>query len=279
MTTYCVGDLQGCYSPLRRLLDRLDFEPRRDQLWLTGDLVNRGPDSLKVLRFVKSLGAAATTVLGNHDLHLLAAAQRGHAGPKDSFGDVLAAKDRDELLAWLRTQPLVHADPERKLLMVHAGLDPVWDAPTALALAQEVQTALQGPQGDEFLLKHLYGDGPAQWSDALRGFDRLRYIVNMCTRLRFVHDDGRPELRSKGKPEQFPALTPWFAHRDRSTRGHTVIFGHWSTLGRIHWPRYKVYGLDSGCVWGGQLTALNLDDEELTQETCEECRKPGGDGD
>lgn len=279
MTTYAVGDLQGCFTPLRRLLDRLDFEPRRDRLWFTGDLVNRGSESLAVLRFVRGLGDAAVTVLGNHDLHLLAAAKRGHAGPKDTFQDVLAAPDRDELLDWLRQQPLIHADADRKILMVHAGLDPAWDTDTALSLAGEVHTALQGKAGDEFLLKHMYGDGPAQWSDSLRGVERLRYIVNICTRMRFVDDDGRPDLRSKGTPEQFPALTPWFAHRNRALRGATVLFGHWSTLGRIHWPRHKVYGLDSGCVWGGRLTALNLDDDELIQEHCDACKKPGGDGD
>ncbi len=276
MATYVIGDLQGCLRPLKQLLDKLHFEPRRDRLWFTGDLVNRGPDSLGVLRFVKGLGESALTVLGNHDLHLLAASLRGHASPKDSFQDVLAAKDRDELLHWLRQQPLIHHDAEYNTLMVHAGLPPQWDTATALRLADEAQTQLRGEQGDEFLTKHMYGDGPGFWKEELRGPERLRFIINACTRLRFVRPDGGLDLNTKGPPDKHPTLTPWFMAPNRGTETHTVLFGHWSQLGRIHWSKQRVWGLDSGCVWGGGLSALNLDTGKVLTEGCERQRKPGG---
>jgi bis(5'-nucleosyl)-tetraphosphatase (symmetrical) len=262
MSRYVIGDIQGCYAEFRELLDVIAFEPARDRLWLVGDLVNRGPDSLSVLRAVKSLGSAATTVLGNHDLHLLIVAA-GHRRPhrRDTISDVLCAPDRDELLEWLRGLPLVVRDGER--LMVHAGLLPSWTPADAEMFSREVETVLRSPAHGDFL-RDLYGDAPARWADDLAGMDRLRAIVNVCTRLRFCADDGTMEFAEKRGAEHAPAgFAPWFAHSTRASARTTIYCGHWSTLELMLAP--SVLMLDSGCVWGGTLTAIRLDDGRLFQ--------------
>jgi bis(5'-nucleosyl)-tetraphosphatase (symmetrical) len=262
MSHYVIGDIQGCYAEFRQLLDIVGFDDRRDRLWLVGDLVNRGPDSLAVMRAVKSLGAAATTVLGNHDLHLLIVAA-GYRKPHrhDTLSEVLSAPDRDELLEWLRGLPLVIREGER--LMVHAGLLPSWTPADAVMLAHEVETVLRSPDHGAFL-RDLYGDEPRRWDDGLTGMDRLRAIVNVCTRLRFCAPDGTMDFSEKRGVEHAPAgFAPWFAHPSRRSARDTVYCGHWSTLELMVAP--NVVMLDSGCVWGGTLTAARLDDGRLFQ--------------
>ncbi|HEV3240589.1 MAG TPA: symmetrical bis(5'-nucleosyl)-tetraphosphatase [Casimicrobiaceae bacterium] len=262
MSHYVVGDIQGCYAEFAQLLDLIAFDPQRDRLWLVGDLVNRGPDSLSVLRQVKSLGAAATTVLGNHDLHLLTVAA-GHraAHKRDTLAAVLAAPDRDELLDWLRRRPLVVHEGE--FLLVHAGLLPSWTPADAVALSREVEAVLASPAHDDFL-HHLYGDEPARWNNGLTGHDRLRVIVNACTRLRFCSADDAIELQEKRGPGHSPpGFAPWFAHPERKSAGVTIVCGHWSTLDLMFAP--NVMMLDSGCLWGGTLTAVRLDDARVFQ--------------
>jgi bis(5'-nucleosyl)-tetraphosphatase (symmetrical) len=258
MAVYAIGDLQGCYDEFRALLDRLSFDPGRDRLWLTGDLVNRGPGSLPALRFVRSLGAAANVVLGNHDLHLLAMAADA-ARPRrrgDTLDAVLAAPDRDELLAWVAHLPLVHADTALGWCMVHAGLPPQWDLETAAACGREVEAALAaGP--DEFLAA-MYGDEPDRWSASLAGTSRLRFTVNCLTRLRYCAPDGRLLLHLKGPPSAAPpGALPWFKVPGRRSATERIVFGHWSALG--YYAGEGVVSLDTGCVWGGALTALRLD--------------------
>ena len=262
MATYAIGDIQGCHAELCELLALTGFAPASDRLWLVGDLVNRGPDSLRVLREVKALGEAAITVLGNHDLHLLivaAAHRRPHRS--DTLADVLAAPDRDELLAWLAARPLVHYEDER--LLVHAGVLPSWTPATALMLGREVQAVMAGAGAREFL-RELYGDEPRTWRDDLAGMDRLRAIVNVCTRLRFCTAEGTMEFREKrGAAFAPPGFLPWFEHPGRRTAQVTVVCGHWSTLDLMLRP--NVLMLDSGCVWGGALTAVRLDDGRVYQ--------------
>jgi bis(5'-nucleosyl)-tetraphosphatase (symmetrical) len=258
MAVYAIGDLQGCYDEFRGLLDRLGFEPRRDRLWLTGDLVNRGPGSLATLRYVRALGEAATVVLGNHDLHLLAVAAGGGRGIRrgDTLDEVLAAPDRDELLAWLARRPLLWHDAALGWTMVHAGLAPDWNLATAAACAAEVSTALVSDP-DRFY-RAMYGNDPDRWSASLAGTDRLRFTVNCMTRLRFVDADRRLLLKYKGGPAGAPAgAVPWFRAAGRKTAGDRIVFGHWSALG--YYAGEGVVSLDSGCVWGGALTALRLD--------------------
>ena len=262
MSHYVVGDIQGCYAEFAQLLDMIAFDRARDRLWVVGDLVNRGPDSLSVLRTVKAFGAAASTVLGNHDLHLLIVAA-GHraAHGRDTLSPILEAPDRDELLAWLRRQPLVVL--EGKLLMVHAGLLPSWTPARAVMLSREVETVLASATHDDFL-RHLYGDEPARWDDDLTGYDRLRVIVNACTRLRFCSADDAMNLKEKRGPEYAPAgSAPWFAHPERKSAGVKVLCGHWSALDLMFAP--NVMMLDSGCLWGGTLTAVRLDDARVFQ--------------
>jgi bis(5'-nucleosyl)-tetraphosphatase (symmetrical) len=262
MSHYVVGDIQGCHDEFRQLLDLIAFRQAHDRLWMVGDLVNRGPDSLGVLRTVKALGAAAVTVLGNHDLHLLTVAA-GHRKPHrhDTLGPILEAADRDELLTWLRTRPLVVQDGN--LLLVHAGLLPSWTASTAIMLSREVEGALASAAHDDFL-RDLYGDQPARWDDALTGYDRLRVIVNACTRLRYCTADDTMDLAEKRGPAHAPGgFAPWFAHSERRSAGVTVLCGHWSTLDLMLAPRVAM--LDSGCLWGGTLTALRLDDQRVFQ--------------
>ncbi|MBT0569006.1 symmetrical bis(5'-nucleosyl)-tetraphosphatase [Curvibacter sp. CHRR-16] len=257
MAMYLIGDLQGCDSALQRLLDKLDFSPSRDTLYLLGDLVNRGPESLAVLRRLMALGDAARCILGNHDLHLLAVSQgvrRPHRS--DTLDDILQASDRPALLDWLRQQPLARLEHvgNTPLLMVHAGVLPSWTATKTIALAAEVASLLAGNDGMA-LLQHMYGNQPDRWSDALAGPDRWRVIVNALTRMRFCSAEGVMEFHAKMGADEAPTgYLPWFDVPERATRDVAVAFGHWSTLGWLNKP--NVFALDSGCVWGGCLTAL-----------------------
>lgn len=267
MATYAIGDVQGCYDQLRRLLARIAFDPARDTLWFVGDLVNRGPQSLAVLRFVRSLGDRAITVLGNHDLALLVIAE-GHKRPhaSDTIDDILNAPDRDELLHWLRQQKMMHADG--RYAMVHAGLLPQWSVPAALNLAHEVEQALRGAECREFL-KQMYGNEPVQWRDDLGGYDRLRLITNAMTRLRLCTPAGVMEFSHKLGLGNAPAgFVPWYAVPNRASTGQPIIFGHWAALGLL--LQHDVIALDTGCVWGRSLSALRLEDRQLTQCDCGE---------
>ncbi len=259
MAVYAIGDVQGCLDPLQRLLERLRFDPAHDTLWFTGDLVNRGPASVGVLRFVRALGARAITVLGNHDLHLLAVASGSEKlKQRDTLEDVLQASDRDELLAWLRGRPLFHHDPTLGCALVHAGLLPQWDAVDAARLAREAEAVI-AERTHEFF-QHLYGDLPDHWRDDLHGFERLRVVVNAFTRLRYCDREGRMDLRQKGPVgSQPPELLPWFRLPHRRSANVRLVFGHWSALGL--YQGHNVIGLDSGCVWGRALSAVRLDAE------------------
>lgn len=260
MTRYAVGDLQGCYHELRSLLARLKFSSDRDRLWLVGDLVNRGPASLEVLRFVRALGENAVVVLGNHDLHLLAVAHGKRRKRKsDTLDEILAAPDRDALLTWLQSRPLAHL--EGGDLMVHAGLVPQWTAGQALLLAREVETVLR--DDPDTLLAGMYADEPHCWSEQLVGLERLRFVINVLTRVRMCSAEGEIDLKMKGKPPQgVTAFRPWFELAARRSSDHRIVFGHWSALGLV--LRARLVGLDSGCVWGGALTALELDTDAPT---------------
>jgi bis(5'-nucleosyl)-tetraphosphatase (symmetrical) len=262
MALYAIGDIQGCHAEFRALLDLIGFAPARDRLWLVGDLVNRGPDSLAVLRDVMALGDAAVTVLGNHDLHLLAVAA-GHQKPhrSDTLAAILAAPDRDALLAWLARRPLVTVEGDH--LLVHAGLLPAWTAATAAMLSREIEAKLASADAGRFL-SVLYGDEPRTWRDDLQGDDRLRAAINAFTRMRFCTAGGTMELREKRGREFTPeGFRPWFAHDARQTARLTVVCGHWSTLELDLAP--NVLMLDAGCLWGGTLTAVRLPDRRVYQ--------------
>lgn len=265
MAIYAVGDIQGCYAELQHLLEQIRFDPAQDQLWLVGDLVNRGPESLQVLRFVKSLGDSAITVLGNHDLHLLAVAEgTAELHRSDTLDEVLAAPDRDELLTWLRHQRLMYAEGD--YVLVHAGLLPQWSVKQAGKLAHEVEKALRGDDYATFLSR-MYGNTPHSWDDDLDGYKRLRVIVNAFTRLRVCTPQGEMEFRFKGEVEHIPeGYVPWFDLPERKSRKSTVIFGHWSALGLKVTPH--VIALDTGCLWGGPMTAIRLEDRQLFQVGC-----------
>ncbi|WP_455380011.1 symmetrical bis(5'-nucleosyl)-tetraphosphatase [Acidihalobacter prosperus] len=258
MAVYVVGDLQGCLSPLERLLKKVDFNPQIDRLWLVGDLVNRGPSSLETLRFVKDLGPAANCVLGNHDLHLLAiAAGIGSLRHGDTLQPILEAPDADELLIWLRTRPLIHHDALLGWTMVHAGIPPQWDIPFARLRAAEVETELR--TNPKALFNVMYGDLPHLWSEDLDEASRHRFTLNALTRMRYVHtDDGRLDYSCKASPDKAPkGLVPWFRSPTRENNNARVVFGHWSTLGLINEP--DLIALDTGCVWGGKLSLIRLD--------------------
>jgi bis(5'-nucleosyl)-tetraphosphatase (symmetrical) len=271
---YLVGDVQGCCGALQRLLAQLDFSASRDRLYVLGDLVNRGPQSLATLRLLRGFGDSALCILGNHDLHLLAVAsgaRRIHR--QDTFGDILNAPDRDAWIAWLREQRL--AAFEQGWLMVHAGVAPQWDAASTLRLAGEVQAMLRSPELGEFL-HTMYGDDPARWDASLQGNRRLRFIVNVLTRIRFVGADGTLDLKTKDGATASPAgHVPWFDAPGRLTQGTPIAFGHWSTFGLVNRP--NLLGLDTGCVWGGQLTAVRIDGgrREVVQVECEAAQQPG----
>lgn len=257
MAVYAIGDLQGCLSSLQRLLDKIKFDPAQDKLWFVGDLVNRGPESLATLRFVRDLGDAAVTVLGNHDLHMMAIAQGlRQQTSKDNLDDILHASDREALFDWIRRKPLLHHDASLDFTMVHAGFSPGWDLPTAQQCAREVEAVLASEAYSDFICQ-MYGDEPDRWQEDVTGINRWRYIINCFTRLRFCDAQGRLVLKAKGSPASHPQLIPWFQIPGRKSEQVRIVFGHWSTLGRYH--ANNVYCLDSGCVWGGEMTALRLD--------------------
>lgn len=265
MSTYAVGDLQACLSGLQALLARIGFDAHRDRLLLTGDLIGRGPEALGTLRFVRSLGAAVTTVLGNHDLNLLSLAARGDR-PKaeDRLDEVLDAPDAAVLLEWLAQQPLAHYVPAHGALLVHAGLAPQWTIENSLRHAHEIEGVLRDARCRGELLGQMYGDEPRRWNDTLVGIERLRCALNILTRARVCTADGEFDYRYKRAPDAAgEGLMAWFAVPGRRSASSTILFGHWSTLGRVHWPEHRIYGLDTGYVWGGRLTALRLDDGQL----------------
>lgn len=271
MPTYAVGDLQGCHDSLLRLLDEIKFDARADRLLFVGDLVNRGPDSLAVLRLIKSLGDAAISVLGNHDLHLLALdAGFGKIYKGDTLDAVLAAPDRDELMHWLRHQRL--AWREDGFLMVHAGVLPGWTVDDTMQRAAEAEMALRSANYRDFFAR-MYGNQPNAWDDALEGIDRLRMIVNTFTRLRYCSATGEMEFHQKGAPgSQSAGWLPWFDVPGRKSADATIIIGHWSTLGLINRP--DLVALDTGCLWGGKLTAFRLEDRQVFAVPCPELRPP-----
>lgn len=265
MPTYVIGDVQGCSHELKALVELVGFDPACDRLWFVGDLVNRGPDSAGVLRFVKSLGESALTVLGNHDLHLLMVAdgmERQHRS--DTIHDVLRAPDREELIAWLRLRPIFHK--EDNTVLVHAGLLPQWSVEKASGLAAEVEEALRGPDRID-LMANMYGNKPHEWSDDLSGHARFRVIINAMTRMRFCTPDGSMEFSHKGGLDKTPeGYLPWFEAPDPAWAGSSIVFGHWSALGFM--MRENLVALDTGCLWGGALTAVRLEDRRVFQVPC-----------
>ena len=276
MATFAVGDLQGCFSQLQDLLDYVGYSSSRDRLWFVGDLVNRGPESLQVLRFVKHLADRATVVLGNHDLHLvMQSAGFGKRSPEDTLDAVLKAPDVDDLISWLRRQPLFHREDD--YAMVHAGLLPQWDATQAMELAAEVQSALMAPDYRVFL-ENMWGSEPNAWSNDLRGWDRLRVVVNAMTRMRFCSPAGKMEFRApgaKGPPGRGPAgCMPWYLVPGRRSANQQLVFGHWSALGFMQ--TRNLLALDSGCLWGGSLTAVRLEDQRVYQLPCQRQVQPQG---
>lgn len=270
MATYAIGDVQGCFTTLTTLLEAIAFDRSRDRLWFAGDLVNRGPKSLDVVRFVKSLGDRAVAVLGNHELHLFAVAYNGRRiKPKDTITDILEAPDREALLTWLRQRPFLHYDPALNIVMVHAGLPPQWTLNRARACAQKAAVHLQDVSFKSFL-QHIMGNDAAIWPGTRDDPQRLPYITNCFTRMRFCDAQGRLELTSKGPPGTQPEpYLPWFQHAHRAYAATTAVFGHWAALGAYTAP--GVYALDTGCVWGQELTALCLETKERTSVPYAEC--------
>lgn len=266
MTIYAVGDLQGCLEPLLCLLDKVNFKPEEDQLWAAGDVVNRGPQSLETLRYVKALGPAFRMVLGNHDLHLMAAA-RGikRLNPKDTLKEILDADDRDELLTWLQQQPLLIS--AHGYVMVHAGIPPHWDLSTAQSMARKVEAALQSDRADLFF-ENMYGNDPANWSEVQSEAVQLRTITNYFTRMRFCNAGGELELNAKNEAAQAPSgFSPWYTDPLRKTADQKIIFGHWAALnGKLN--QTNLYPLDTGCVWGGRLRLMNLSTTTYTHCNC-----------
>lgn len=269
MATYAVGDLQGCFQPLRCLLQQVDFQPGRDRLWAAGDMINRGPDSLGCLRFLRDLGDSVVAVLGNHDLHFLAV-RYGSAplNPSDTLDELLAAPDCDELASWLRRCKLLHNDPDLGYTMVHAGIPPQWNLAHARDRALELEAVLRDDSRFESFLGQMYGNQPDQWQDSLDGYDRLRVITNYFTRMRFCTPEGQLDLKAKSGPDNPPrGHAPWFTHRQRRTAGERIVFGHWAALeGRA--DTANIYALDTGCVWGGQLTMMRLEDGQYFRCDC-----------
>jgi bis(5'-nucleosyl)-tetraphosphatase (symmetrical) len=270
MSTYVIGDVQGCFDELQELVEYISFNPKKDQLWFVGDLVNRGPQSLETLRWVKSLGNSAVTVLGNHDLHLLAA----HAGAKEisrtsSLQSALQARDINALVEWLRCQPLIQYNKQLNFAMVHAGLAPQWSVKDAIRYAKEVEIVLRSNKYKDFLY-NMYGDQPNQWDGRLKGWNRLRTITNFMTRVRYCTNKGVMSFTDKGPPgSQSTGMKPWYEITQRKSQDTTIVFGHWSTLGYVN--DYNIISTDTGCLWGGQLTAIKIELESLTiyQLNCE----------
>lgn len=265
MSTYAIGDIQGCHDELLALLKLINFQAEQDTLWLTGDIVNRGPKSLETLRFIKNL-PNKIVVLGNHDIHLLALSC-GHPHDDHSVHDILNAPDRDELIDWLRIQPMIHYDTDFNYAMVHAGVPPTWDVYEAMDYAAEVEVLLHSPSYPE-LLHHIYGDTPVRWQNNLKGWDRLRFITNALTRIRFCSATGDLDFSFKGElGSQKPEYLPWFQIPNRASLNDKIIFGHWAALeGKAQGK--NIYALDTGCVWGGHLTAMRLEDEQRFSVAC-----------
>ncbi|PTB95106.1 diadenosine tetraphosphatase [Marinobacter sp. B9-2] len=266
MTDYAIGDIQGCYERLRDVLAKVDFSPSRDRLWVAGDLINRGPSSLATLRYIESLGQSAVVVLGNHDLHLLAVALGGHqTRRKDTLADILEAPDQDRLVSWLRQQNLCVHDPIRNIVMTHAGLPHIWTVSQALDCAREVEAVIRADSAADYFA-HMYGNEPERWDETLQGMDRWRVITNYFTRMRFIAEDGTLELAAKETVDSAPeGFEPWF-HFPRNDDVR-VVFGHWAALeGKTGSDRF--IGLDTGCVWGGTLTMMNLDSGEKIHCDC-----------
>ena len=282
MATYVIGDLQGCFDELQSLLKQIDYQPEQDFLWFVGDIVNRGPKSLECLKFVKKLVQKdrAAMVLGNHDFHLLAA----YAGldkfvsKSDTLQDILQSKEVDELMDWLRLQPLMVKHPVFNAVMVHAGIPPQWTISQALSHAEEVQTQLQKPDWQGFITKHLFGSEPKQWQETLTGWDRLRYIVNAFVRMRYCDANGALEFKLKSTPssteeqKKIAPYEPWFVFPNRKNKDHEIFFGHWSTLGAI--DAYHIHATDTGCLWGGYLTAYSIEQKERISVKCQQKCKP-----
>jgi bis(5'-nucleosyl)-tetraphosphatase (symmetrical) len=269
---YVIGDVQGCAEALQALLESCDFDRKQDRLWLAGDLINRGPGNVAVLRFLRGLGGRASCVLGNHDFFFLAVvAGAVEHGEGDTLEDLLSAPDFDELVDWLRHRPLLHVEDD--FAMVHAGLLPQWSIPQAQQLAHEVELALQSDAWKDFLC-NLWGGKPSVWHDALEGADRLRIIVNAMCRLRFLRVDGSIDLKPKGPPEDVPSHIPWYEASDARWRSHTIFHGHWSALGFRETA--QVIALDSGCVWGGELTAWRIEDRKVFRVACACAKSPVG---
>ncbi len=280
MATYAIGDVQGCYDELKTLLTQIKFNSDRDQLWFCGDLVNRGPKSLETLRFIRSLEDNAISVLGNHDLHLLATAyDHRKPGKKDTFDSILQAADAPDLLEWLRRQPLAFHDKDKNITMLHAGIHPDWSIIKTLQLANEIEKLLQSDNHINFY-KHMYGDKPSVWHDDLSGWSRYRFITNILTRLRYCDEQGKPALNAKGPPgSQAKYLLPWYDIPDRQSKNDDIIFGHWSTLPHAGISSINnTYAIDSGCLWGGLLTAMKIDEKpfEYIRMACPGAQKPPG---
>ncbi|MCV6614237.1 MAG: symmetrical bis(5'-nucleosyl)-tetraphosphatase [Cellvibrionaceae bacterium] len=269
MATYAVGDIQGCFEPLLYLLEQISFDPAKDKLWVAGDLINRGPRSLDTLRFIKSLDHCTEVVLGNHDLSFLAYAH-GFQPPRDgdTIEEILRADDCDELVYWLRQQKLIHHDPELGYAMVHAGIPPQWTLQKALRRAAEVEAVLQDDDAYSDFLLHMFGSEPRRWRKGLKGNDRLRLITNYFTRMRFVDEDGTLEFQAKSGPESAPkGFKPWYKFKKRKTCDDKIIFGHWAALQGFA-DADNVFPLDTGCVWGGELTVMCLEDGQFYSCSC-----------
>ncbi len=257
MAVYAIGDIQGCYDQLQHLLDTVNFDPNKDKLWIAGDLVNRGPQSLLTLRFIKSLKDRAVVVLGNHDLSLLAISENYGSIKNHTVGDILNAADREELLFWLRQQKLMHYSKKRGFVMVHAGIYPTWSLNEALTYAKEVEQILRSPNY-RYFLSHLFGNHPLQWDPQLKNWQRLRFITNTMTRMRYCTENGELDFKHKGPVgTQGKKFKPWFDIEHRKTKEDKIIFGHWSSLSEQHRSE-NIFPLDTGCLWGGKLTAMRL---------------------
>lgn len=270
MSTYAIGDVQGCFESLQCLLEKIQFNPQQDRLWFVGDLINRGPDSLATLRFLYSLRDSIEFVLGNHDLHFLAVAHGlRKRNQSDTLNELLSAPDKQQLIDWLMQGKLIHTDEALGFTMVHAGIPPQWSLHEAQTHAREVEAFLQSRYSGE-LLTNMYGNLPNRWKNKLIGLDRLRLITNYFTRMRFCTDEGELELESKDNISTAPqGYAPWFLHENRKTRDDNIVFGHWAALeGRVNAP--NIFALDTGCVWGGELTALRLDDKVRFSCSCAE---------
>jgi len=277
MATYVIGDLQGCFDELQALLNKINYRPKQDHLWFVGDIVNRGPKSLECLRFVKTLHekGRGQMVLGNHDFHLLAA----YAGlekfqsKSDTLQPILQADDVKSLIDWLRTQPLMVSHPVFQAVMVHAGIPPQWSISQAQAYAKEIEAPLQADDWQTFVTQHLFGAEPDEWCESLRGWARIRYIVNAFARMRYCDNNGKLEFKLKSAPDSTTGpFQPWFVHANRKNKTHEIFFGHWSTLGAI--DAYSIHATDTGCLWGGKLTAYCLETKQRHTLDCKQSCKP-----